>query len=537
MAASIGGNGRFLSVVGCQRPHPTRVRRIEITGKERTVRFASLWINGKLGVMLCGGAIALGTLGGCGIEPHNKEPKGFFDPTAVGHWSTDPLVVPILQDLGTKDEEPNPAFRTATDVKPEDLVAHHTDYAIDRNDLISVSITDLVNTGVETVKTARVSESGNISLPLIGQIHAAGLTEAELERVIVQAYRDANLIQNAQVSVVVQEARARTFSIQGAVAAAGQYQILNTDFRLLDALILARDVTSPTGIDYIYVVRHTDQNQGASTTQPANNQTNPPTTGPSPDVLAPQSKAPSNDLAKALMMDNEPAAAEKTAPPAEAATPAPGEEGGHIAVIDGKPVTVNSPDQATATPAPAATEGTATAANPPSTKQDFEFNELTPPQDVRIIRVPLDPLLHGDLRYNIVVRPRDMIMVPLPTIGEYYMAGHVARVGVYTLTGRKITLKQAVTSAGMFDGLAIPARTEIIRRVGDEKEMFVRVNLDKIFAGEQSDVYLKPNDIVNVGTTAWAPFVAAIRGAFRFTYGFGFLYDRNYAYDDDGRAR
>lgn len=509
-------------------------------GKERTVRLASLRINGKLGVLLCGGAIALGTLGGCGIEPGNNEPKGFFDPTAVGHWSTDPLQVPILQDLGTKDEEPNPAFRTATDVKPEDLVAHHTDYAIDRNDLISVSITDLVNTGVETVKTARVSESGNLSLPLIGQIHAAGLTEAELERVIVQAYRDANLIQNAQVSVVVQEARARTFSIQGAVTAAGQYQILNTDFRVLDALVLARDITAPQGIDYIYVIRHTDQNEGASTTQPANNANtpaNPPTTGPSPDILAPQSKAPSSELAKALMMDNEPAAAETTAPPADTATPAPGEDGGHIAVIDGKPVTVNSPDQAAATSQPSATEGTTANSASPSSKQDFEFNELTPPQNTRIIRIPLDPLLHGDLRYNIIVRPRDMIMVPLPTIGEYYMAGHVARVGVYTLTGRKITLKQAVTSAGMFDGLAIPARTEIIRRVGDEKELFVRVNLDKIFAGEQSDVYLKPNDIVNVGTTAWAPFVAAVRGAFRITYGFGFLYDRNYAYDNDGRAR
>lgn len=523
------------------------------------MRLSSLWNNRKLGVVLCCGAIGLGAIGGCGIEPMNGEPKGFFDPTSVGRWNTDPLQVPILQDLGTKDEDPNPAFRTATDVRPEDLIPHHTDYAIDRNDLISVSITDLVNTGVETVKTARVSESGNISLPLIGQIHAAGLTEAELEKVIVQAYRDANLIQNAQVSVVVQEARARTFSIQGAVTAAGQYQILNTDFRLLDALVLARDVTAPQGIDYVYVIRQLDQKEQGSTTQPANTtgQPTPPPTGPSPDVLAPQSKTPDNDLTRALMMDNEPAATETTPPAAETpapsapatpapATPAPGEADGHIIMIDGKPVTVNNPsDQAAATTTQPAT-GEGTAANNPaapsttpqaSTSQNFEFNELTPPQNTRIIRVPLYPLQHGDLRYNIVIRPHDMIMVPLPVIGEYYMAGHVARVGVYTLTGRKITLKQAVTSAGMFDGLAIPARTEIIRRVGDEKELFVRVNLDKIFAGEQSDVYLKPNDIVNVGTTAWAPFVAAIRGAFRMTYGFGFLYDRNYAYDDDGRAR
>jgi hypothetical protein len=32
-----------------------------------------------------------------------------------------------------------------------------------------------------------------------------------------------------------------------------------------------------------------------------------------------------------------------------------------------------------------------------------------------------------------------------------------------------------------------------------------------------------------VGTNAFQPFVASFRNAFRITYGFGFLYDRNYA--------
>jgi len=42
-------------------------------------------------------------------------------------------------------------------------------------------------------------------------------------------------------------------------------------------------------------------------------------------------------------------------------------------------------------------------------------------------------------------------------------------------------------------------------------------------------MYLKPDDVIEVGTNAVAPFLAAIRGGFRMTYGFGFLYDRNYA--------
>ena len=40
---------------------------------------------------------------------------------------------------------------------------------------------------------------------------------------------------------------------------------------------------------------------------------------------------------------------------------------------------------------------------------------------------------------------------------------------------------------------------------------------------------VKANDSVRVGTNLGATFAAALRNAFRITYGFGFLYDRNYA--------
>ena len=38
-----------------------------------------------------------------------------------------------------------------------------------------------------------------------------------------------------------------------------------------------------------------------------------------------------------------------------------------------------------------------------------------------------------------------------------------------------------------------------------------------------------PALLADIGTNALAPFIAAIRNGFRFTYGFGFLYDRNFA--------
>jgi protein involved in polysaccharide export with SLBB domain len=122
-----------------------------------------------------------------------------------------------------------------------------------------------------------------------------------------------------------------------------------------------------------------------------------------------------------------------------------------------------------------------------------------------------------------------MLLVPTPMTGEYWVAGHAQRTGVYSLTARRITLKQAIDGAGGFDALAVPSRTEIIRRIGKDKEVFANVDMDKVYAGMQPDIFLKPNDQVRVGTAAWAPFLAAARNGFRITYGFGFLYDRNFA--------
>ncbi len=514
-------------------------------------------------------SLALVTFSGCntGVNPT----MGWIDPSEIGRYQKDPLIRPILDRLTSGIDEPQVSYSQATDPKPEDLVVIPHDYAIGKGDLLAVSITDLVGPQVETLKQMRVSETGKISLPLIGQIQAEGLTEAQLEVAVQQAYADANLIQKAQVSVTVIEARNRTFSISEAVNAPGQYAIINSDFRLLDALVLARGVTNPT-TEYIYVVRKlkSDEQQPAgATTMPAAA----PASAPSNDMLAPKSEAPQANKPIYLQTTGDAAA------PAAPATTTPAEDQGRFIIIDGKPVLVQGNKPATSqtpaatdtnaapttpaaaaptTPAPAnaanananvnvttpATFPKATPVPPPApvatasnnmapaastAPGQFEFNELQEPTDVRVIKIPYQALEQGEFKYNIVIRAQDMIIVPQPVIGEYYMGGHVLRTGVYSLTGRNISLKQAVIAAGMLDQVAIPEQTSLVRRIGGDKEVYCRIDLAAIFAGEQPDIFLKPDDQVMVGTNALAPFVAAIRGAFRITYGFGFLYDRNFA--------
>ena len=476
------------------------------------MRFRLMW---NLGSNMVGNRFSVVAVIASAMLAGGCETKSFLNPGEVGRWKKDPLPLPILDTLDPAIEEPDGRFVNATDVRPSDLIAEEADYVIGKNDLLNISITDLIGPGIETVKTTRVSESGRISLPLIGQIRAEDLTEAELEQAISEAYRQANLIQNAQVSVQVAEARARSFSISGAVNGVGQYAILESDFRLLDALVLARGTTSPYA-DTAYIIRDEKADEeGAGTQAPgaAGGET-------TADPLAPragESPAPAPRPAVTL----------PTTGPG-AATPPAGE--GRYITIDGRQVLLEGAGGAAAATAPAA-EGQAGAAADQA--EEFEFAELPAVRDKRVIRVPLQPLRNGELKYNVVIRPHDMIVVPEPDSGVYYMGGHVARVGTYSLSGPKITLKNAVVAAGMLDGLAIPSRTDIIRRIGDDREIFVRVDLDKIFDGQQPDIYLKPNDTVMVGTNAVAPFLAAVRNAFRVTYGFGFLYDKNYADDDD----
>jgi protein involved in polysaccharide export with SLBB domain len=146
-------------------------------------------------------------------------------------------------------------FKDLSPIQPEDLIASKEDYKIGSNDLLQVSITDLVGAGVETVKSARVSEKGEITLPYIGAVKVSDKTDAEAQKAIAKAFSDHNIIHNPQVSVTIAEARGRTFSILGEIARPGQYQITQNDFRVLDALVLGQ--AKPSNISSFYVIRKT----------------------------------------------------------------------------------------------------------------------------------------------------------------------------------------------------------------------------------------------------------------------------------------
>jgi hypothetical protein len=215
----------------------------------------------------------------------------------------------------------------------------------------------------------------------------------------------------------------------------------------------------------------------------------------------------------------EPVVKAPVAPKAPATKPAP------VAVVKTSPATL-----------PATAPSSEPAKSVATTGEGWEETLAKIPGQ-RVIAIPLDKLTMGDPRYNIVIQDGDTIWVPPPVQGEFYLMGNVLKPGVYSLTGRDITIRQAISAAGGLAPLADPTRAELIRRIGGNQEQILAINVDRIFSGKEPDIILKSDDVVNVGSNPLMPFLAVLRNAFRATYGFGFVYDRNFADIDSFNAK
>ena len=111
--------------------------------------------------------------------------------------------------------------------------------------------------GCSLVNDYIVSETGKISVPDVGVIQAAGLTERQLEEQIKQILSP-GVLRNPSVTVTLLDSQQRTFSILGnAVARPSRYVIPRYDFRLTDALATA-GAQMQFNVSNIYVSRKGD---------------------------------------------------------------------------------------------------------------------------------------------------------------------------------------------------------------------------------------------------------------------------------------
>jgi len=101
-------------------------------------------------------------------------------------------------------------------------------------------------------RKVRISSTGVISLPLVGDVHAAGLTPRQLEATIQERLAD-GYVKDPHVSVFVEEHGSKKVSVLGAVGKPGVYEMLGPR-RLLQVLAQAGGLTDDAGAE-LYVIR------------------------------------------------------------------------------------------------------------------------------------------------------------------------------------------------------------------------------------------------------------------------------------------
>jgi len=114
--------------------------------------------------------------------------------------------------------------------------AEEPDYRIGIDDVLDIAVWNVA----ELQKTVPVRPDGKISLPLVNDVVAAGLTPMELRDQLTK--KMAAYVQNPAVSVVVREIRSLKVSVIGQVRTPGRYDIKGPS-TVLDALALAGGFT------------------------------------------------------------------------------------------------------------------------------------------------------------------------------------------------------------------------------------------------------------------------------------------------------
>ena len=120
-------------------------------------------------------------------------------------------------------------------------VPSRQDYRIGPEDLVAITVFEAADLNL----SVRVTASGEISLPLLGSIHAAGLTPRELELVLQELLRR-TYVKDPHLNVLVSETQSHPVSVMGAVKKPGVFQIRGTK-TLLEILSMAEGLAEDAG--------------------------------------------------------------------------------------------------------------------------------------------------------------------------------------------------------------------------------------------------------------------------------------------------
>src|SRR2546428_11392213 len=129
-----------------------------------------------------------------------------------------------------------------------DAPADQEEYTIGPEDVLNISVWQ----NDQLSRTVPVRPDGKISLPLVNDIQAAGLTPMQLRGTLAKKLADR--ISAPEVSVIVVEVHSMKVSIVGEVERPGRFE-LRSQATVLDILALAGGFKEFAATDRIFIVR------------------------------------------------------------------------------------------------------------------------------------------------------------------------------------------------------------------------------------------------------------------------------------------
>ncbi|MDE2368738.1 MAG: polysaccharide export protein EpsE [Burkholderiales bacterium] len=122
------------------------------------------------------------------------------------------------------------------------------EYRLGAGDVVRISVFQNPDLALD----GRISDTGLLSYPLLGQIHLGGLSVTQAEKLIGDGLREGKFVKQPQVTLVVMQVRGNQVSVLGQVNRPGRYPLETADLRLSDLIATAGGI-APTGSDIVVV--------------------------------------------------------------------------------------------------------------------------------------------------------------------------------------------------------------------------------------------------------------------------------------------
>jgi polysaccharide biosynthesis/export protein len=159
---------------------------------------------------------------------------GSFGQTAVGNSA---------DSNSQGDDTANSTAQPTSSVK-----AHDSSYVIGNDDKLAISVWK----EPDLTKSIPVRSDGKISLPLVGDIQAAGQTPLQLEAAISSRLK--NYITVPEVTVIVEQINSKKYNILGQVGRPGAYP-LTLSTTIMDAIAAAGGFKDFAKTKGVYILR------------------------------------------------------------------------------------------------------------------------------------------------------------------------------------------------------------------------------------------------------------------------------------------